>query len=110
MIRNCFVREEDGGLVLCSGLPHDWCDQERPFSFGPAPTVHGRIWLLVTPKRDSVEVSWRHQWHVNEPNIEIRLSGFPPLMAAPGQATVQLDKKSRSPSLERGIHNTDLQH
>ena len=33
MIRNCFVREEDEGLILCSGIPQIWLDKKQPITF-----------------------------------------------------------------------------
>ena len=43
MIRNCFVREEEEGLILCSGIPQIWLDKEELMTFGPAPTSFGDI-------------------------------------------------------------------
>ena len=41
MIRNCFVREEEDGLVIGSGVPADWW-QENGAEFGPTPDAMGQ--------------------------------------------------------------------
>lgn len=96
MIRNCFMHEEENRLILCAGLPRHWCDHEggRNLAFGPAPTAFGKLSLTLTPGREAVEVAWRPQWHGKEPPIEIRLAGFTPVTAAPGQTSVQLKREA----------------
>ncbi len=49
MIRNCFVREEGDGLILCSGIPQVWLDKKQTISFGPAPTSFGDIQISIKP-------------------------------------------------------------
>lgn len=74
MVRNCFVREEGEGLILCSGIPPRWLEQDKPIRFGPAPTSFGSISITITPRPgEAPEVTWEGRWHKDEPHIEVRL-------------------------------------
>lgn len=77
MLRNCFVREETGRLVLCSGIPAHWLAQQREISFGPAPTIFGSIDIHIRPHPEHPLVEWRAHWFNGSPDIEIALAGFP---------------------------------
>jgi hypothetical protein len=50
MIRNLFVREEENGLIVGSGLFREWVESEEELLFGPTPTPHGDIALRVYTK------------------------------------------------------------
>lgn len=76
MVRNCFVREEGDRLILCSGIPGRWLEQDQPIRFGPAPTSFGTISITVQPRPgETPEVTWEASWHDGEPDIEVRLPG-----------------------------------
>ncbi|MFV8782763.1 hypothetical protein ACNKU7_10115 [Microbulbifer sp. SA54] len=93
MQRNCFVREEDDRLILISGLPPEWLQDEsaqKPIRFGPAPTYFGRISLEVTPGAHP-RVTWHGDWHGSAPEIEIRAFGFKPVTVSDGVEMVELD-------------------
>ena len=95
MIRNCFVREENGGLILASGIPAVWLEEEAqrgPISFGPAPTPYGPITVSIAPDAERVTVNWRAQWRAAPPTVEVRLAGFEPLHVQSGQSTVVLER------------------
>jgi hypothetical protein len=93
MIRHWFVREEGDHLILCAGIPVRWLDQNTVISFGPAPTAFGTVYLNITPDSGNPpRVDWRGDWHRSAPPIEIRLSGFAPVMAAPGTNSIHLIK------------------
>jgi hypothetical protein len=81
MVRNCFLREEQERLVIGSGIPPRWLDQNRPLRFGPAPTSFGPVRLLIVPGAGHVEVSWQGDWRDAAPSIEISLPGFEPVSA-----------------------------
>jgi hypothetical protein len=79
ILRNCFVREEDERLILCSGVPARWLTTDSPICFGPAPTAFGTLELTITPAADrSIRIDWRGTWHRDAPPLEVRLPGFPP--------------------------------
>jgi hypothetical protein len=91
IIRNCFVREEAGCLILCAGIPARWLDQNTPISFGPAPTAFGTLELTITPAADqSIRIDWRGTWHRDAPPLEIRLPGFPPTRVAAADGSIIL--------------------
>jgi hypothetical protein len=89
MIRNCFVREEGEGLILCAGIPARWLDQDAPIRFGPAPTAFGAVSIAILPGAGSApRIEWRGDWHDGPPAIEIRLPGFEPVTATPGMDSI----------------------
>ena len=91
IIRNCFVREENGCLILCAGIPARWLKQNTLISFGPAPTEFGTMELTITPAADqSIRIDWRGTWHRDAPLLEIRLPGFPPTRAAAADGSIIL--------------------
>ena len=48
LLRNSFVREEAGGLVLAAGMSTQWQEGGR-WRFGPTPTSWGPITVTVEP-------------------------------------------------------------
>jgi hypothetical protein len=51
MMRNGFVREEKGRLILASGIPRRWLAEAarrgEALRFGPAPTPYGEITVKI---------------------------------------------------------------
>ena len=93
MLRNCFVREEGPGLILCAGIPRRWLNAGEAISFGPAPTAFGSLSLQLAPlQQDAVRVSWEARWHTAQPLIELRLPGFAPQRAPPGATSLKLQR------------------
>jgi len=90
MIRNCFVREEDNRLILCSGIPRIWLEEGQPISFGPAPTSFGNIQISMKPQGPNVHVEWRGQWHSKEPPIDILFPGLKGVRIQPGTNSLEL--------------------
>ena len=88
MIRNCFVREEDNRLILCSGLHPSWLSAKQPMAFGPAPTEFGDISIIVNHRSSEIIVEWHGKWFNREPFVEIRLPGFQTAIAAPGSNSI----------------------
>ncbi|WP_142847053.1 hypothetical protein [Telmatospirillum sp. J64-1] len=80
MVRNCFLREEEDMLVLCSGVPQEWLG-ERPVSLGPAPTTFGTVTVTAAMRNaDEVEVTWQADWHDGKaPPVQVRLPGYDPV-------------------------------
>jgi len=76
MIRNCFVREEGDRLILCSGIPRVWLEENQTIAFGPAPTTFGDIQISLKPRGENVLIEWRGLWFAKEPPIDIQLQGF----------------------------------
>lgn len=92
MIRNCFVREESGHLIICAGIPPRWLEHDSPISFGPAPTTFGAISIVVTPRAGEIQIDWQAQWHNAAPPLEVRLAGFSPVTVEPGTSSVTLSR------------------
>ncbi len=91
MARNCFVREEGSDrLVLCSGLPAAWCNRPAEFFFGPAPTSHGPVSISVHVEERAIRVSWSGQWHKTAPVIDVRLPGYPRMVALSDQSQLMV--------------------
>jgi hypothetical protein len=79
MMRNCFVREEGQGLILCSGVDPEWVDEKTPLHFGPAPTPFGEITLSIQRQGEGLSLEFDGLWRKSPPPIEVRLRGFQPL-------------------------------
>lgn len=91
MMRNCFVREEDGEdkLILASGIPQRWLQPEARLSFGPAPTRYGPVTVAIASHSDRIVVNWEGKWRGSAPLIEVRLPGRDGAVAGPGQKSLQ---------------------
>ena len=97
MIRNCFVREEENGLILCSGIPRIWVEKNKTIAFGPAPTSFGDIQIFIKPQEKSILVEWRGLWLAKEPPIEIQLPGFRNVKIPPGTNSIELSRQEPNP-------------
>ena len=71
MVRNCFVREEEDKLILCSGLPEAWFKKEANLSFGPVWTKFGKIQLKIISDNENITIMWEAKWHHRKPSIEV---------------------------------------
>jgi len=90
MIRNCFVREEDNRLILCSGIPRAWLEKNETIAFGPAPTSFGDIQISLKPQGQNILVEWHGQWFTKEPPIDIQLPGFKSVRIPPATNSLEL--------------------
>ena len=92
MIRHCFVREENDGLILCQGIAPRWLAAGTPLEFGPAPTAFGPMTIRVSvdAAHQTVHVSWDAAWRDRQPPIDIRLPGYPAMRVVDGQTSVEL--------------------
>ena len=77
MIRNCFVREEGGELVIASGVRPEWW-QSAPASFGPGLSPFGPVTVRVTGTPTGAEVQVEGAWRGLPPRLQVRLPGFSP--------------------------------
>ena len=90
IIRNCFVREENGRLILCSGIPQDWLKTKKPIAFGPAPTSFGDIKISIKHQETNILVEWHGEWFAGEPPIDIQLPGFAGVRVTPATNSLEL--------------------
>ncbi|MBF0490048.1 MAG: hypothetical protein HQL15_05445 [Candidatus Omnitrophica bacterium] len=96
MIRNCFVREEEEGLILCSGIPPSWLKTKEPMIFGPAPTRFGDIHISMTFLGEMIQIEWQGQWFTQEPVIDIQLPGFKKVRVLAGVNCLALKEEAQS--------------
>jgi putative flippase GtrA len=90
MIRNCFVREEENRLILCSGIPQVWLEKNEIISFGPAPTSFGNIQISIKPRVENIRIEWQGVWFGQEPPIDIQLPGFKSVRIQPAANFLEL--------------------
>ena len=90
IIRNCFVREEDNRLILCSGIPRVWLEKNETITFGPAPTSFGDIQISLKPQGQNIFIEWHGAWFTNEPVIDVQLPGFMKVRVSPGTNFLEL--------------------
>jgi hypothetical protein len=95
-LRNGFLREEGERLVLASGVLPEWLEHGGEISFGPAPTSFGEVDVSILPRSGSVEVKWSGSWRGAPPPVEVRLPGFDPATASPGECSVLLARRGMS--------------
>ena len=96
MIRNLFVREEGGRLVLASGILPEWMATEGPISLGPAPTPFGEVSVEILPRGDRAEVRWSGSWRGDPPPVEVRVPGFSAVDAPGGQGMAIVERDAAS--------------
>jgi hypothetical protein len=96
MVRNCFVREEEeeGKLVLCSGLPSQWCGNGARLSLGPTLTSFGPITVRVDVDGDSINVGWCASWKTRPTTIEVALPFRQAVTIPAGQDSIRIDRRA----------------
>jgi hypothetical protein len=95
-LRNGFLREEGERLVLASGILPEWLAPGEEISFGPAPCSFGDVEVFILPRNGRVEVRWSGSWRGAPPPVEVRLPGFGPAAASPGERSVLLSRGGAS--------------
>ncbi len=93
MMRNLFVREERGRLIIGSGLPREWLNAGGAvMRFGPTPTPFGPITIAVTPRINDILVRWDAAWRRSTPEIEICLHGCAPASPKGEMNTLSIER------------------
>jgi hypothetical protein len=85
LVRNCFVREEAGGLVVGSGLKTEWW-REQGCSLGPTLTPFGAVSVQVSPTATGARVKVEGRWRGPTPELRVVLPGFAPQECPAGAA------------------------
>ncbi|MDB6128070.1 MAG: hypothetical protein JWM35_1966 [Verrucomicrobia bacterium] len=80
LLRNCFVREEPGRLVIGSGVRPEWWREGGAF-FGPTLTAFGTVTVRIVADGDGANVLVDAKWRGEPPSIDVVLPGF---IASPG--------------------------
>ncbi|MFW6065895.1 MAG: hypothetical protein ACOC9S_03665 [Planctomycetota bacterium] len=86
MLRNMFVREADGGLVLCSGIPVEWLKTGKTMRLGPTATPYGPVSVTLEPRGGTYRLGWRGEWRTPPEWLEVRLSGCEPQRLEPAES------------------------
>jgi hypothetical protein len=76
MVRNIFVREENGRLVVGSGLFPEWFESDDELNFGPTATAWGPVTVRVTMPRTEPTLAIEGRWRGKSPRIDIAIPGF----------------------------------
>ncbi len=91
MIRNCFVREDDGKLILCSGIPSSWMTEGQETAFGPTLTSFGSVKVQTKVQNGKIKIQWSGDWYKGkDPLIEIRLLNHIPVQAKHSANSVEI--------------------
>lgn len=83
LVRNFFVREEGGALVIGSGIRLEWLETGEA-SFGATLTPHGPVTVRLAGGGGSVRVNVEGKWRGTPPRRELRVPGCVPLSVAEG--------------------------
>ena len=95
MIRNCFVREEEGNLILCSGIPAFWVMEGKEAALGPTLTRFGSVKVQIKTEDGVTKIQWSGDWRGGkEPRIEIRLPNSAPIQVKPGENFIVISRRN----------------
>jgi hypothetical protein len=95
MIRNSFVLEEAGKLILGSGVPASWIAEGQEASLGPTLTSFGPVKVHLKTIAGKTTIRWLCDWRARkEPEIEIRLPGHATIHARPGENSAVIPERS----------------
>jgi len=76
IMRNMFVREEPGGLVIGSGLFPEWIKSDKGACFGPTPTPYGEVTVRLDKTAQGPRLEVDARWRGPAPRLEIRPPGY----------------------------------
>jgi hypothetical protein len=76
MIRNLFVREERGQLIIGSGIFPQWIAEAEELSFGPTPTPSGQVKVCIFRKDREVYVDIQGQIRIGTQPVLIEIPGY----------------------------------
>ncbi len=82
-VRNAFLREEDGSLIIGSGLDGAWVEEGSELTFGPGLTEFGTVELRMHVSETSVTVEGTADWHRTPEAVRILLPGCDECRLAP---------------------------
>jgi hypothetical protein len=75
MVRNCFVREEAGRLIIGSGVFPEWLGTRDDLQFGPTLTPWGHVSIRILPSAEpTLLIDGR--WNGAPPAVDVALPGF----------------------------------
>ncbi len=95
MIKNCFLREEEGRLILCSGVLPEWYAEDSEASLGRMLTPYGTVSVSVKREATGVWVRWEAEWAPKVPRMEVRLPGYRAVEVQKNETSVILTKEKK---------------
>lgn len=77
MLRNCFVREEGGALIIGSGVRPEWLQHGEPLGIEGTLTPFGElsVWLRALSAVE-LELTLEGEWRGAPPAIEAGVPGY----------------------------------
>jgi hypothetical protein len=87
MMRNCFVREDHGLLVIGSGILPEWLEAGE-IRYGPTLTAWGPVSVRITASRVVLDAHWRDVG----PRVKVAVPGFAPMEAVSTDYQFELQK------------------
>ncbi len=97
MVRNAFVREEAGRLVLCSGVLPEWFAQNGEISFGKTRTPFGEILVRLYAEDKRIRIAWEADWTGTPPPLEVWLPRHAPVTPQKNETSVTLLREKPRP-------------
>ncbi|HWA84673.1 MAG TPA: hypothetical protein VG710_00505, partial [Opitutus sp.] len=84
LVRNLFVREEGGVLVIGTGVRPEWL-RAGEAAFGPTLTRHGRVTVRLAGEGSGVRATVEGTWRGAAPRREICVPGCAPIAVPAGE-------------------------
>jgi hypothetical protein len=78
MIRNMFIREEKGALIVGSGILPEWLEENAHLGFGPTPTSHGIATVRIRHRDSQCRITLDIARPNTAPRVTFDLPGFAP--------------------------------
>ncbi len=104
-IRNMFVDEDEGGLVLLRGIPKEWLSTGAKLLYGPTCTRYGDLTVGVTVDEESIHLTIDPHWHSGVGRSGFGQSGMkmiqPKIIAYVGHGRVELAPGAKEVSFKR---------
>jgi hypothetical protein len=107
MIRNMFVREEQGRLIVGSGLFGEWLHDGATLSFGPTLTPWGPVSVRAEVDASDILVHVEALWRGPQPAIDVQVPGYGAVANVDPGRPVRLPADGRQAAAadtERGVH------
>ena len=77
MIRNLFVREEAGALIIGSGLRQEWLESGEAVSIEKTLTPAGAVSVRIEPHApNELQLVMDANWRGAAPRLEVRVPGY----------------------------------
>jgi hypothetical protein len=77
MMRNLFVREEDGTLIVGSGIRRAWMENSKPFGLERTLTPFGEVSVRILPlTANESDLSIQGEWRGQPPQFDVRVPGY----------------------------------